>query len=140
LNLANASGSIAMMRKQGPREFLLGICLTLLVGCAMFQKERGGLPLAGSWQNSMGTIWTFKDDGTFDADLNQNDKRDVWGTYKINGDQITLQRTGGLRVRGCDGKGIYKFEHAGDSLKFTLVRDDCKLRRKNVLTEWRAKR
>ena len=110
--------------------------LALLAGCAMFQ-ESGQSALVGTWTNSLGTVWAIRADGTFDVDLKHHGKRDAWGTYTVQGDQVTLQRTGGVKPKGCEGPGVYKFKRTDDTLQFTLVSDQCKLRQKNVLQPWK---
>jgi hypothetical protein len=125
------------MKKQiSLRIVIAGTALALLGGCAMFQ-ESGQSALVGTWTNSLGTVWAIKADGTFDVDLKHRGRRDAWGTYTVQGDQATFQRTGGLRPKGCEGPGVYKFKRTDDSLQFTLVSDKCKLRQKNVLQSWK---
>jgi hypothetical protein len=121
-------------------QFLVGGCLlALLPGCAWFQKA-GLPPFVGTWTNSIGAVWMIKDDGTFDVDLTRDGQRDAWGKYAVDGDTVTLVSTGGLKPKGCDGKGVYHFVRNGDELTFTLVSDSCKLRKKNVLLPWRLKK
>ncbi len=110
--------------------------LALLGGCAMFQ-ESGQSALVGTWTNSLGTVWAIRADGRFDVDLKHHGKRDAWGTYTVQGDQVTLQRTGGVKPKGCEGPGVYQFKRTDDTLQFTLVSDQCKLRQKNVLQPWK---
>jgi hypothetical protein len=124
------------MKKQiSFRIVFAGAALALLGGCAMFQQS-GQSALVGNWTNSFGTVWAIKADGTFDVDLKHHGKRDAWGTYTVQGDQVTLQRTGGVKPKGCDGPGVYKFKRTDGGLQFTLVSDKCKLREKNVLQPW----
>ena len=118
------------------RIVLAATALVLLAGCAMFQGSEQSA-LVGNWTNSLGTVWIIRADGTFDVDLKHHGKRDAWGTYTVEGDQVTLQRTGGVNPKGCDGPGVYKFNRADDTLQFTLVSDKCKLRQKNVLQPWK---
>jgi hypothetical protein len=113
-----------------------GTALALLAGCAMFEQT-GQSALVGTWTNSLGTVWAIKADGTFDVDLMHHGKRDAWGTYTVQADQVTLQRTGGMRPKGCTGPGVYKFKRTDEGLQFTLVTDKCKLRQKNVLQPWK---
>jgi hypothetical protein len=113
--------------------------IAALGACAMYPKT-GQPALVGTWTNSLGTVWTIKSDGTFDADLKHKGKRDVWGTWSVQGDKVTLQRTGGMKPKGCEGLGVYKFARTDkDSLQFTLVSDKCKLRIKNVTQPWKRK-
>ena len=107
----------------------------LLGGCAMFEQT-GQSALVGTWTNSLGTVWAIKADGTFDVDLKHHGRRDAWGTYTVEGDQVTLRRTGGVKPKGCEGPGVYQFKRTNDTLQFTLVSDQCKLRQKNVQQPW----
>ena len=110
--------------------------IALFTGCAMFQ-ESGQSALVGTWTNSLGIVWAIKADGTLDVDLKHHGRRDAWGTYTVQGDQATFQRTGGMKPKGCEGPGVYKFKRTDDTLQFTLVSDQCKLRQKNVLQSWK---
>ncbi len=63
-------------------------------------------------------------------------KRDIWDTYTVAADTITIQETGrtGPIPRDCKGPGVYKFSRSNENtLTFTLVNDACGLRKKNVL-------
>lgn len=108
----------------------------LLGGCAWFQVAEKN-ELVGTWTNSLGTVWAIRADGTWEVDLTHHGRRDAWGTWTIQADQATLQRTGGINPKGCDGPGVYKFSRTDDTLQFTLVSDKCKLRQKNVLLPWK---
>jgi hypothetical protein len=136
LEKLSRSGQHRGMKKQVSfRIVLAGVVIALLGGCAWFQPT-GQSALVGTWTNSLGTVWAIKADGTFGVDLKHHGKRDAWGTYTIQGDQITIQRTGGVNPKGCGGPGVYKFDRTDDTLQFTLVSDKCKLRQKNVLQPW----
>jgi hypothetical protein len=123
--------------KQQPalRIILTSSFIALLGACAMFQKPVAST-LVGTWTNSLGTVWMIEADGTFDADLDGDGKRDGWGRWKVSGDMVTLRRSGGIKPKGCDGKGIYRFTRSDDTLQFALVSDACRLRRKNMLLGW----
>jgi hypothetical protein len=128
-----------MKIQSSPRIVLAGILLVLLNACATYPRS-GQAALVGTWTNSLGTVWMIKANGTWDADLNKDGKPDAWGTYTVSGDTVTLQRTGGIKPKGCDGPGVYKFSRSDEkNLTFTLVKDACKLRKKNVLMPWRQK-
>ena len=127
-----------MRRQLALRIILTSSFIALLGACAMFQRPMPPT-LVGTWTNSLGTVWMIKADGTFDADLDGDSKRDGWGSWKVSGDMVTLRRSGGIKPKGCDGKGVYHFTRSGDTLHFTLVSDSCRLRRKNVLLGWQRK-
>ena len=119
--------------------FALGLVL-ILNSCALFYPESGQDAVVGTWTNSFGTVWIIKDDGTFDADLNHDGKRDAWGKYAVSGNTFSMIRVGGIKPKGCGGKGVYKFSRTGDeTMQFTLVSDACKLRKKNVVQVWHKK-
>ena len=112
-----------------------GVLLVLVNACATAPKS-GPSALVGTWTNSLGTVWTIKSDGTFDVDRNNDGKRDIWGTYTVAGDSITIQETGRTTPipKDCKGPGVYKFSRPdANTLMFTLVNEACALRKKNVL-------
>ena len=117
---------------------VLGFAL-LVSACAMFQPRTGRDTLVGTWSNTLDAIWTIKSDGTYDVDLNHNGQRDVWGKYTVSGDTITLLRKGGFITNQCAGRGVYRFNRTGNTLQFTLISDDCRLRRKYMLLPWTLK-
>ena len=79
-------------------------------------------------------------DGSFDVDLNHDGKRDAWGICKVEGNTVTIVGTGGIVPKGCaKAEGIYHFTRNKDTLQFTLVKDPCKLRVKNVTLDWHPK-
>ncbi len=117
------------------------VSVPLLPGCSWLPWEhRPSSPLVGSWVNRVGAIWMIKADGTFDVDLKRDGKRDAWGKYMVDGDKVTIVSTGGIMPKDCQGEGIYHFRRSGPELIFTLVRDSCRLRKRNVLLGWRLKR
>jgi hypothetical protein len=127
------------VKLQAFRSAMILACALFFSACAMFHPRIGRDALVGTWTNILGTVWMLKSDGTFEVDLDHNGQRDAWGKYTVSGDTITLLRVGGIRPRQCDGKGVYRFTRTNDALQFTLVSDDCKLRRKNVLLRWTLK-
>jgi hypothetical protein len=120
------------------RIILVGVAALLLEACAT--TPSGPASLAGTWTNSMGTVWTMRADGSFDVDLNKDGKRDAWGNCTVQGDTITVVGTGGTVPKGCaNSTGVYHFTRTGNTLHFTLVKDPCKLRMKNVTQDWTRK-
>ena len=120
---------------QKPISVCLVLTATLLAGCAWFGATEKN-ELVGTWTNPFGTVWAIRANGTFDVDLTHRGRREAWGTWSVQGDEVTLQRTGGLNPKGCDGPAVYKFKRTDQGLQFTLVSDKCKLRKKNVLQPW----
>jgi len=118
------------------RIIFTGILVVLLSACAT-NAPAGRGPLVGTWTNSLGTLWTIKADNTFDV---VNPKRHIWGNITVAGDTVTIQETGGKAAKGCHQPGVYKFSRASaDTLMFTLVKDSCKERIKNVTLAWHRK-
>lgn len=121
------------------RMFLAGVAALLLQACATAPKT-GPAALAGTWSNSLGTVWTMKADGSFEVDLNHDGKRDAWGTCAVEGDTVKIIGTGGTVPKGCaKTTGVYRFTRSKDMLHFTLVKDPCKERAKNVTLDWKKK-
>jgi hypothetical protein len=121
-------------------QLLFAGALIALVGACATTSRSGPAALAGTWTNSLGAIWTVKADGTFDVDRNHDGKRDIWGTYTVAGDIVTIQATGGKTPKDCKGPGVYKFSRPNENtLTFTLVSDTCKDRKRNVLLAWQQK-
>lgn len=118
---------------------LAGVVVLLLQACATTPLS-GPAALAGTWTNSLGTVWTMNADGSFDVDLNHDGKRDAWGTCKVEGDKVTIVGTGGTVPKGCaKTTGVYHFTRTKDTLHFTLVMDPCTERVKNVTLDWTKK-
>jgi hypothetical protein len=69
-------------------------------------------------------------------------KAEIWGTYTLAGDTITVQETRrvGAIPKNCRGPGVYKFSRANpNTLAFVLVSDVCKPRIQNVTQPWTKK-
>lgn len=131
---------VSVARKSGRIFSLLLIAIVCALGyaCANYQRT-GPAAIAGTWTNAFGTVWIVKSDGTFDVDLNGNNRRDVWGTYAVDGDLVTIHGTGGNVPSDCKGDGVYRFTRSGDTLRFSRVHDNCKLRVRNILLVWHRK-
>ncbi|PYL20143.1 MAG: hypothetical protein DMF44_15205 [Verrucomicrobia bacterium] len=66
-------------------------------------------------------------------------KAQIWGTYTLSGDTITVQETrqAGAVPKNCRGTGVYKFRRPdANTLAFVLVNDLCKPRIHNVTQPW----
>ena len=129
-----------MKSKLLTRFFIAAIAAVIFQGCAMTPPTSGVGALTGSWSNSLGTVWTMRADGSFDVDLNKDGKRDAWGTSEVEGNKVTIKGTGGAEPKGCaKTTGSYTFARTGNTLHFTLIKDPCALRVKNVTTDWTKK-
>ena len=129
------------MKLQSVSRILFAIAAVLVLqGCAITPPTTGIGALTGTWSNSLGTVWTMGADGSFDVDLNNDGKRDAWGTCSVTADTVTIVGTGGVVPKGCaKTTGRYHFIRAKNTLHFTLIKDACKLRVKNVTTDWTKK-
>jgi hypothetical protein len=122
------------------RLIFTGTLIALVTGCATTPSS-GPAALAGTWTNSLGTVWTINPDGTFHV-VGTKPKREIWGNYTIAGDTLTAQETrrSGPIPKQCKGPGVYKFSRPDpNSLTFALVNDTCKERIKNVTLPWHRK-
>ena len=120
------------------RIIFAGALMVLMTACAT-APQSGPAALAGTWTNSIGTVWTLNHDGTFQVDLNKNAQPDVWGHYTVSGDTLTISEVRGKTPKACKQPASYKFNRMGDQLHFTLVSDKCKLRIQNVTQPWTKK-
>jgi hypothetical protein len=130
----------AMKLQHSLRIIFAGALIALMSGCATMTPS-GPAALAGTWTNSLGTIWTVKADGTFDV-VATKPKRHIWGKFTVAGNTITIQQTGGSTPfgKGCNDPGVYKFSRPNENtLTFTMVNDACKGRIKNVTRPWTKK-
>lgn len=108
--------------------------------CATTAPTSGTAALVGAWTNSLGTILTVRADGSFDVDLDHDGKRDAWGQNNVDGNTVAIVGTGGVVPKGCaNTTGRYTFTRTQNTLHFTLIKDACKLRAKNVTLDWTKK-
>jgi hypothetical protein len=131
---------MAAMRIQSfLRIVLTGFLIVLVISCAT--TPSGPVALAGTWTNSLGTVWTLNADGTFHVTATKP-KAEIWGNYTVAGDTITIQETRRVRSipKSCKGPGAYKFSRPNaNTLTFVLVSDVCKPRIQNVTQPWTKK-
>jgi hypothetical protein len=121
-------------------KFFLAVALIALIGACAHHPRTGSGALVGTWKNSLGAVWTISADGTFEVDLTRDNNRDAWGRWRVDGETVTLIRAGGMAPKNCRGKGVYRFTLKDeDTLLFTLVKDECKVRVKNVTAGWKRK-
>ena len=126
-----------MKRQHSLRILLAVILVEVIAGCETVPSS-GSAALAGQWTNSLGTLWTINPDGTFHVAATKP-KAQIWGTYTVSGDTITVQETrqSGKVPKNCKGPGTYKFSRPdANTLAFVVVNDICKPRVQNVTQPW----
>src|SRR6266446_10817319 len=98
----------SMKLQSSLRIIVAAALLTLLGACAALTS--GPAALAGTWTNPLGTVWTINADGTFHV-MSTKPKGQIWGTYTLSGDTITVQETRRSMAtpKTCRGPGVYKF-------------------------------
>jgi hypothetical protein len=130
-------GSIGNMKlRNSLRIIFAGVLVWLVSSCAT--TPSGPAALAGTWKNSLGTVWTINADGTFHV-MAAKPKAEIWGTYTVAGDTMTAQETHhkGSVPKNCKGPGVYKFSRPdANTLSFVLVNDACNARIQNVTQPW----
>ena len=129
------------MKTQSSLRIIFAGALIALIGACATAPQSGPAALAGTWTNSLGTVWTINPDGTFHV-MATAPKAEIWGNYTIAGDTVTVRETrrGGPKPKSCKGPGVYKFSRPDrNSLAFVLVSDKCKPRIQNVTQPWHQK-
>src|SRR4029434_4370213 len=130
---------MAGMKRQHTLRILFAIVLVAVIaGCETVTT--GPAALAGQWTNSFGTVWTINPDGTFHV-TSTKPKAQIWGTYTLSGDTITVQETrrAGKVPKNCRGPGVYNFSRPdANTLAFVLVTDVCKSRSQTVTPQWHS--
>ena|SRR5438477_782336 len=127
---------VAMKNQSFLRIILAGVLVVLVSSCAT--TPSGPAALAGTWTNSLGTVWTLNADGTFHVTATKP-KAEIWGNYTVADDRITVQETRhvGSVLKSCKAPGVYKFSRPdANTLAFVLVSDKCKPRIQNVTQPW----
>ncbi len=129
------------MNLQHSLRFIFAGALMVLMSACATMAPSGPAALAGTWTNSLGTVWTINADGTFHV-MATKPKAEIWGNYTVSGDTITIQETRrvGPIPKSCRGPGVYKFSRPDqNTLAFVLVSDKCKPRIQNVTQPWTKK-
>ena len=126
------------MKRQHPLRILLSVVVVAAIAGCETVPTSGPAALSGQWTNSFGAVWTINPDGTFHVAATKP-KAQIWGTYTLTGDTITVQETrqAGKVPKNCKGPGVYKFSRPdANTLAFVLVNDVCKARIQNVTQPW----
>ncbi len=119
------------------KNIIILICLILVSWVKDFKPLTPfqELQITGIWQKQPGHTITFtitaenkqQYDYKYDSELH------VWGSYELTGKRILLNDIGGNM---CPGTGTYNYEIHNDTLKFTLVGDDCEGRIEGISGIW----
>jgi hypothetical protein len=105
--------------------------ITPLIVCQSCSKDDAEL-LIGTWQRTTSTfsyIVTLTDGGTFTVDGPVTTQ----GNYSTSGDELTFIEP------FCISTGKYKYDIDGETLTFSLISDDCDVRRVVIVGEWKKK-
>ena len=102
-------------------------------------KGAGG-DITGSWKPKdasagIGKI-TFHEDGTFEMDVQDKGRTDLWGVYSILGKNLTLTNKRGRVHPSCYGLGMYEYAVSGKELKYNPISDRCVPRVKSFKSVW----
>ena len=107
----------------------------MIAGCETVPSS-GPAALVGQWTNSLGTVWTINPDGTFHV-ATAKPKAQIWGTYTVSGDTITVQETRQSGKVPKIARWMYKFSRLdANTLGFVLVNDVCEPQIQNVTQPW----
>ncbi len=87
--------------------------------------------LTGTWEakfmndaNSMELLFKITEEEGYTLDMNKDGSVEVSGNWKIEGEQIQFEDSGGpMACRSSEG--VYTYQLNGDTLNLTLVQDDC---------------
>src|SRR6476469_7808639 len=83
---------MTVMKRQNTSRVLFALVLVAVsAGCETVPTS-GPDALVGQWTNSLGTVWTINPDSTFHV-ATTKPKAQIWGTYTVSGDTITVQET-----------------------------------------------
>jgi hypothetical protein len=80
--------------------------------------------VVGTWTktfNERSVSFTISSDHKFQVEFAGDSEIDVWGSYEIDGMQITFNDEGG--EYGSDVPGVYEFKVSETSLTFSVVDD-----------------
>src|SRR6516162_6994855 len=111
------------MKLQHSLRILFAGALIVLVSACATAPQTGPAALAGTWTNSLGTVWTINPGGTFHV-MATTPKAEIWGKYTVTADMITIQETRRATAipKNCKGPGLYKFSRPNaNTLTFVLV-------------------
>jgi len=103
---------------------------------SLLKIEHPGNSITGVWSqtnNNRLITRTFTSDNKVQTDFYRDKEIDVWGYYKIEGNQIIFTDIGGA---ACAEDGIYEYKIKNDTLIFTPIKDNCEGRKAGLLKNW----
>lgn len=80
---------------------------------------------------------TFKKDGTYQLDFEDDGKKDIWGRYRVSRDWVIMNDVGGDFVFDCGQQGAYTYRIEDDILTLNLMGDQCPSRAQAMSVEWK---
>ena len=122
-----------------------------LAGCASPEDTRGGVidsqdlekaPFVGTWTSDLdGAMLEIEPTGVFAIDVpakGAEPARGAVGRWNWNGAEVVFTN---LRGAGpcADLPGVYGAEVVRDTVRFTLVRDECAPREEHMAWPWRRR-
>ena len=131
---------MTVMKRQRTFRILFAMVLVAVIAGCETVPSSGPDALVGQWTNSLGTVWTINPDGTFHV-ATTKPKAQIWGTYTVSGNTVTVQETrqSGEVSKNCKGPGVYKFSRPdANTLAFVVVNDVCKPRIQNATQPWHS--
>src|SRR5437763_16876558 len=107
---------MAGMKRQHTLRILFAVVLVAVIAGCETTPRSGPAALAGQWTNSLGTVWTINPDGTFHV-ATTKPKAQIWGTYTVAGDTVTVQETrhAGAVAKSCKVPVVYKFSRPNEN-------------------------
>lgn len=126
--------------------FFLIILLAVVFGATAtnsYAKEFAGFAnrkITGSWkfkdpENGPQKL-TFKKDGTYQLDFENDGKDDIWGHYRVSRDWLFMNDIGGKLVFDCGQQGAYIFRIEDNVLTLDLMGDQCPSRSQAMSVKW----
>lgn len=80
---------------------------------------------------------TFKKDGTYQLDFEDDGKKDIWGNYRVSRDWIIMNDVGGDFVFDCGQQGAYTYRIEDNILTLSVMGDQCPSRSQAMSVQWK---
>ncbi len=127
-------------------QFFLIVLLSMVFGITAtdsFAKEFAAFAnkkITGCWkfkdpENGPQRL-TFKKDGTYQLDFEDDGKKDIWGHYRVSRDWVIMNDVGGDFVFDCGQQGAYTYRIEDNILTFNIMGDQCPSRSQAMSVQW----